>query len=202
VRRAGALFLIAALFAGCAAAPKTLALIRVPRTRQARDYTCGAAVTQSILGYWGEDMNEGEVAVAIHSDPEVGTPPHTMITFLESKGFTVREHHGMSLADLERLLDAKKPVMLLIQAWPGAEAKAHDWKNDWDDGHWVVAVGYDAANVYFMDPSTLGNYTYIKKPEFLDRWHDTDPPIKYVHYGLVAERGSPRFSEEELLPMK
>lgn len=32
-------------------------------------------------------------------------------------------------------------------------------------------IGYDLERFYFMDPSTLANYTYIPVQEFEDRWH-------------------------------
>jgi len=49
-----------------------------------------------------------------------------------------------------------------------------DWSQDWEDGHYVVGIGYDSNNIYFMDPATMGNYTYIPVDEFLARWHDKD----------------------------
>jgi hypothetical protein len=50
-----------------------------------------------------------------------------------------------------------------IQAWvDNNDGKFPiDWKNLWDDGHYCVAVGYDEERIFFMDPSTLGHYTYI-----------------------------------------
>ena len=41
-----------------------------------------------------------------------------------------------------------------------------------DCGHWVVAIGYNKDNIFFMDPSTSGNYTYIPKDKLVARWHD------------------------------
>jgi predicted double-glycine peptidase len=80
-----------------------------------------------------------------------------------------------TLEDLKKFIDQGKPIIVIIQAWP--DNYPVDWSNDWKDGHFVVAVGYDDYYVYFMDPSTLGNYTYIPQDEFLERWHDGDPPL-------------------------
>lgn len=46
-------------------------------------------------------------------------------------------------------------MIVAIQAW--AE-EGVDYNNDWDDGHYVVVIGYDSDNMFFMDPSTLGIY--------------------------------------------
>lgn len=60
-------------------------------------------------------------------------------------------------------------MIVEIQAWadPGT-----DYKNDWDDGHYVVVIGFDQDYLYFEDPWILGNIGYIKKTDFPDRWHD------------------------------
>jgi len=36
-----------------------------------------------------------------------------------------------------------------------------------------------------MDPSTLGHYTFIPIPEFLDRWHDVDDGTRLNHFGMM-----------------
>jgi hypothetical protein len=35
-----------------------------------------------------------------------------------------------------------------------------------------VLVGYDARELYFMDPSTSDHYAYVPVSEFVARWHD------------------------------
>ena len=71
---------------------------------------------------------------------------------------------------------------------------------DWEDGHYVVAIGYDNKNIYLMDPSTLGNYTFIPIPEFLDRWHDQDPYTSefLIHFGMVIDKGQPQYDFREI----
>ena len=48
-------------------------LIKIPLTRQATDYTCGAAAMQSMLGYYGEDLNESELAKILKTNDQEGT---------------------------------------------------------------------------------------------------------------------------------
>jgi hypothetical protein len=40
------------------------------------------------------------------------------------------------------------PVIILIQAWRD-EDNLTPWVDDWEDGHYVVVIGYDAQNLYF-----------------------------------------------------
>jgi predicted double-glycine peptidase len=135
--------------------------------------------------FYGDQFLESELARLLKANPREGTAFSQIKRFSESRGYNVQVLKDMKLDDLKKWLDAKKPVLCLIQAWP--ERKV-DYKNDWDDGHYVVAIGYDERNVYFMDPSTLGNYTYIPVAEFLDRWHDTDSKVKLHHFGMIIQK--------------
>lgn len=157
-------------------------LIRIPLTRQVADYTCGVAALQSILYYYGQEFQEGDLVEKLGATPEEGTKYPRMVEFAQSLNFRVEVRTGMTLDELKRLIDEKKPVILLIQAWPDSTV---DYAQDWDDGHYAIAIGYDRQNVYFMDPSTLGHYTFIPVREFLDRWHDTDSQTLLYQFGMV-----------------
>jgi predicted double-glycine peptidase len=77
------------------------------------------------------------------------------------------------------------PVILILQAW--AEKTNVDWENDWIDGHYVVAIGFDEKNIYFEDPSSVLR-TYLSFEELKKRWHDADTNgKKYINYGIVAQ---------------
>jgi hypothetical protein len=53
-----------------------------------------------------------------------------------------------------------------------------------------------------MDPATIGNYTYIPIPEFLDRWHDQDRPRKKLYnFGIVIDGKPPAYDPEEIKRM-
>ena len=97
----------------------------------------------------------------------------------------------MTLEQLQESLDNGKPVICSIQAYDehhSAEKRAEIYKKD-ENGHFVVTIGYDEENVYFMDPSLYGRRGYLPKPEFEQRWHDdegtTDKPNPIQHLGLV-----------------
>ena len=162
-------------------------LIRVPLTRQSSDYTCGVAVLQSILYFHDaqDDDSEDSLVKELKTDPVNGTSYQAMADFARSKGYLVEARTEMTLDDIRDFIDKGVPVIVLIQAW--AESSV-DYSRDWEDGHYVIAVGYDRDAVYFMDPSTLGNYTYLPNQEFLDRWHDEDKGVKLDRFGLIIKR--------------
>lgn len=164
--------------------------VLVPLCRQATDYTCGAAALQAVLGFFGEDFNESQLSGPLKSNNKIGTRYEAIEKFLTNKGFEVTVYKDASIRKLEELLDQKQPVIVLIQAW--SEKATIDYSKDWEDGHYVVAIGYDANNIYFMDPSTLGHYTYIPVQEFEARWHDKDTSEKLHHFAMTFRKMAKR----------
>jgi len=160
-------------------------LIPVPMTYQAYDYTCGVAALQSILYYYGRSFRHDELAKVLEPHPLNGTNYGKVAGFARSLGFQVDVRTNMTIEDLKKLIDDRKPVIVLIQAWPESPVW---WSESWEEGHYAVAIGYDKNNVYFMDPSTIGHYTFIHIPEFLDRWHDMDGQEKLIHFGMVITK--------------
>jgi len=171
-------------------------LIRVPLTRQGSDYTCGVAVMQSILYFLDEkdDYSEELLSKELKADPANGTSYRAMADFARLKGYRVEVRTEMGLDDIRGFIDGGVPVIVLVQAW--AESPV-DYTQDWDDGHYAAAIGYDREAVYFMDPSTLGNYTYLANREFLDRWHDEDKGERLTHFGLIITRPGKGTSYEQ-----
>jgi ABC-type bacteriocin/lantibiotic exporter with double-glycine peptidase domain len=93
----------------------------------------------------------------------------------------------VSVDDVERAVDRSEPTIVAVQAWQpvAREENLKPWATDWDDGHYLVVIGYDSKNLYFMDPSTTGHYTYIPLGEFNDRWHDV-LGAEHVHAEHIA----------------
>lgn len=171
-------------------------LVRVPLTRQAMDYTCGVAALQSVMAYYGEEIRQDILARELKSSPDSGTNYRNIISFARGRGFTAEIYREMTLDHLKSLMDEGQPVILAIQAW-GDDPSAY--ASGWDDGHYVVAIGYDDKKFCFMDPSTLGNYTYIPVEEFLARWHDMDTDgTRLVNFGIVISRGKATYDPDEI----
>lgn len=168
-------------------------LIRIPMVRQATCFTCGAAALQSVLGYYGHDYSEDTLAKKLKSNYHQGTAYKQIFEFSKNLGLKAEIYKEMKLADLKALIDKKKPVICLLQAWSEHPV---NYKDDWNDGHYVVAIGYDERNIFFMDPSTLGNYTYVPETEFLERWHDTDGKEKLKNFGMAIWQDEPVYMPE------
>lgn len=191
-------------------------LIALPVVRQGTGYTCGVACAQSILYYNGIDFREDNLAQELGSTPEDGTNIDRIISFLNevtpedgwwlglgtefSDGIGAEKREDMTLEELCAAIDEGKPVICCIQAWYGESG--YDYTDEWECGHYVIAIGYDEENIYFMDPSTLGNYTYIEREEFLTRWHDSANGVICNHMGIVITNPNPVFSADQVLPME
>ena len=162
-----------------------------------------AAALQSVLAYYGIAVRQDLLAAALQADPEQGTNYHTMAAYAQGQGLRVQVCLDMRLEELQQLLDAGQPVIVALQAWADDPSRYTD---AWDDGHYAVAVGYDEDRVYFRDPSTLGNYTYVPTVPFLERWHDmyleAGAPVRLVHVGLVVAGERPLYDPAVILPME
>lgn len=166
-------------------------LIKVPLMLQSTDYTCGCAALQSVLKYYGDETAEMDLARELKTTHKDGTNHKEIENYAKKHGYDVSTHVNASLDELKQAIDQGKPALVLIQAW--AE-KTVDYKNDWDDGHYVVATGYDERNIYFMDPSTMGNYAHIPISEFMDRWHDVDAKEKLHHFFMTVSKPKPAYN--------
>jgi predicted double-glycine peptidase len=164
---------------------KVANLIRLPMTHQANDYSCGVAALQSILYYYGKSFRHDELVKVLQPDPVNGTRFQNIAEFARLLGFQVDPRTDMSIEELKKLIDDREPVIVLIQAWPDSPVR---WSETWEEGHYAVVIGYDGEHIYFMDPSTIGHYTFIPIPEFLDRWHDMDGKEKLIHFGMVITK--------------
>jgi predicted double-glycine peptidase len=160
-------------------------LIHIPITRQATNYTCGAAAVGSIL-HWLDpqlDFSEDHLAAEMKSHRVHGTSIANIERYVRRLGLVVDWRNGWTMDSLEQSVKAGIPVLVLIQAY--RESDEVDWSTDWDDGHFVVVNGLDERNVYMMDPSQRGNYTFIPRAEFLARWHDQDLFSRHYQFGMT-----------------
>lgn len=203
----GVLFVSLWIVAGCVEHPVPSApverqpsvLIEMPQTRQATAYTCGVAVLQSILAYNGILYRQDVLEQKVGATPERGTNPYAMMECLHENGIGAEIVENIGLPRLRAYIDAGKPVICFLQAWN--DDPAFDYTDGWEDGHYAIAIGYDAGRIYFMDPSTLSNYAYIDNQEFLKRWHDGDEEFQFRQTGIVVANPAPAYMKNAFKPM-
>jgi predicted double-glycine peptidase len=157
--------------------------VPVPDTNQLMDFTCGASSLQAVCLYYGvSEDNERELARVMGIDPRVGAHPDQVVDAARHYGLHVREEQPMTVRSLRNLLDEKKPVLCMIQAW----GERRKYRDDWQNGHWVVAIGYDSGGIYFEDPVISEARGYLSFPELEERWHDLGRRNRQVsHYGVA-----------------
>jgi predicted double-glycine peptidase len=184
-----------------------LSLLAVPDVFQSTSYSCGAAAVQSVLAYWGKEVHENDLWHALGTSAQLGTAPENMLCVLRSYGLNAQMHEGTTVGEIRAALSRKVPVILDIQAWPEAPLHGQSWEKDWEDGHYVVAIGTDDANLYVEDPSLLACRGYIPLKELESRWHDYEgnPPYdsskrSYIRLGIFVE-GTTAAAPADLCPV-
>lgn len=184
-------------------------LMNLPICRQTKSYTDGAACVLSVMRYakYDFDICESDLAAALAADEDAGVLSSHIVSYLNSVKYKTEEdpffnaslRNSMTLSDLKAEIDQGHPVICAIQAWNWDEDEEYsmelDYTNEWECGHWAVAVGYNDNNIFFMDPSTSANYTYIPNDKMMERWHDYEKingePKDLIQAGIVVEiRGS------------
>ena len=163
---------------------KSAVKIPLPNTYQKEDYTCGGIAMKSILRYYGiANFTEKGMEKELNMSKE-GTDPWQFINILKKYGLKFREYNSMTRQQLIYFMQKHKPVIVTIQAW--AKKIPKTYKDNWKEGHWIIAIGYDKKGFYFEDPSLKDTRGFISYEEFEDRWHDTgDNDFPEDHYGLV-----------------
>jgi predicted double-glycine peptidase len=172
--------------------------LQIPIVRQSTSYSCGAASFLAILGYYGYDPYEKQVMNALGTTLG-GTDPDDFPKAAKKFELQAKLKENMTIDDVKKNIKNKVPVVLGIQAWGEKE----DYSEEWDDGHYVVAIGYDKEGFYLMDPSQMG-YSYVSFKDLEKRWHDRmkDNKIKFVHLGIVVSGKEPKFEYNAVKPIE
>lgn len=152
---------------------KQSSFLCVPTCRQSTCWTCGCAALQSVLGFYGKEHREDELIEALGADYDNGTRHTRMEEFARKEGLHVVAKTKSIIDELERHVHGGNPCIVALQAWHADVVDtSFNYADEWEDGHYVVVIGVDQENVYLMDPSLLGCYSYLPRAQFQERWHD------------------------------
>jgi hypothetical protein len=146
--------------------------------------------------YYGKNVREDDLAKALGSDPETGTSIANIERLFTQQGFQVRTG-PMTVVDLRKNIDDGIPTMIPIQAWP--EIPGANLSNSWDDGHWVVAIGYAPGTIIFDDPVLLDNHGYMAVDVLESRWHDMAEGKKLEHWGIAVGGKEPAYKDRNMI---
>jgi predicted double-glycine peptidase len=156
-------------------------VVHVPAVKQRTDFSCGASAALCLLRFWRDDeyarVEEADLFAPLQTTPGAGTEPEPIAAYLrDHAGLETSYLHGdVTLTQLEQAVDAGQPPLVDLQCWRDTDAP---WAEVWDAGHYAILVGYDSANLFFMDPSVLTPeaYAFMPRGELNERWHDTAGP--------------------------
>ncbi len=148
---------------------QSLDLIKVPKLRQATDYTCGVCALQAVLAYYGEDVREDTLSRALKANTRQGTGYREIAAYSRAHGYAVEIKKDAQLADLEAILKSRRPAICLIQAWADNKSTGagenFDYSNDWQDGHYVVAIGFLTMTIFLFYGPVDSRHLYVHKAQ-------------------------------------
>lgn len=172
------------------ALPSNPIKVHLPDLEQHKDWSCGASCMQIICTYFGVGpQEEAAFRKLLGSTPSQGTNVARIIAFAKEQGLQVDVRDHRTVDELKPLLDAGRPVLVLLQAW----GYPRTYRDD-GSGHYAIVIGYDDEYVYFEDPWIKGRRARLKTAEFDRRWHDagagdeSDGPTRYVRWGMSCWR--------------
>ncbi len=173
-------------------------IIHIPNLRQNYDYDCGVAAVQSVLAYYGIEERSDKIIKIAKTTEKDGTPIKGILGCFKKYGLKTASKK-MTIDEVKKYIDKKILVILVLQAW--TSKKNVNWEENWDDGHYAVAIGYTKNRIIFEDPSSF-NHTYLNFKELEKRWHDTDKDgKKYLNHGIVILGKKPKFERDKIVHM-
>lgn len=153
----------------------------VPKKKQTTDYTCGPAAVICVLRYYDPnvDKSEKDLSKLLDTSKEWGTDIPPMVELGKKLGMKSYAK-SMDVDEVVGLLKQGHPVILNIQDWhePGP-AKGYE------NGHFVVAVGFEKNGFHIMDPLGGDHRSFITFDDLLDRWYGGDEKRTYKQFGIV-----------------
>ena len=179
-------------------------ILTFPALRQVFNYDCGASALQAVLCYYGIEVREEYILKKLeakHTDIfNNGVHLSAIKSYSESKGLEANVISNLTYTDLINYIKKDIPVIVLLQAWKDSKSPKR-WKDDYRDGHYVVAIGYTDDSIIFEDPSSFER-TYLKFKELMKRWHavdDNNEPRKETECIVIV--GKPKFDPKKIVHM-
>lgn len=172
-------------------------ILDFPELRQTYEYDCGAKAVQAVLAYYGIELREELLLRSAKTTEREGTTINGILHTVKIHELMYRSE-SMTIQDVLRFIDKKIPVLLLLQAWSG---KNKDYRKDYRDGHWVVAIGYSSSRILFEDPYAFER-AFLTYRELMDRWHAKENGRKIIKHGIAVYGKDPAYSSKKIIHME
>lgn len=132
----------------------------IPFFKQGKDNTCGQATITSILNFWGVEIDY-QTVINESNPSNMPTDINTVRDYVKIKGLNVNIYKNATIEDLEALVDAGKPPMVILD-FGGLNYE-----------HYVVVSGYNEKKktILINDPRNGANLS-IKQADFLRIWEN------------------------------
>lgn len=183
---------------------KITKILNMPELRQTFSFDCGASALQSVMVYYGIEEKESNLFKKLetneHDFNSVGAKMYKIVEVAQSYGLQAKLRDDGNIQMIIDYIDKNIPVIMLIQAWKYDDKI--EWKNDFEHGHYVVAIGYSDDKIIFEDPADF-HRNFIYKKDLMDRWHayDDDDKLSYKHYAIIIT-GTPKYKKNQMSMME
>lgn len=131
---------------------------------------CGPASLKMVLGYYGIEKTEAELALLCGTDPDLGTTDEGIKKAAENFCLAAEIKNNATFEDIQAWLEKKVPV---IVNW-FTRGRVDYPETNVPDGHLSVVVGLDDENIYLQDPE-IGKLRTLSRHDFLRVWFDFKP---------------------------
>ncbi len=143
----------------------------------------------SVCRYFGVGPDTlDEFVEVLGTNERTGTYYKNIVAYARRMGLDAYSEYDMTAEQLQDLVSTGSPVICSIQAHAN-DPSVYDDPDSNEDGHYVVAVGFDRENIYFMDPSIRNRRGFLTWRDFEKRWHENeatpDEPEVYQHHGII-----------------
>ncbi len=156
-------------------------ILTYPETRQIFCFDCGANGLASILVYAGVEEREDRIAI-LAKTTKSGTGTAGVLRVVNYYGLPHRAGQHTQVNDLRAGIDEGFPTLITLQAYRSSN---RPYRELWQDGHWVVAIGHDDRRILFEDPSSY-HRTWLGDEELRERWHDIDKGKRIFGWGCTV----------------
>jgi hypothetical protein len=177
-------------------------ILKFPRIEQPDSSTCGHTCLAMILQYYGiyktvEDIKN----IVDQKENEDGLSTETIIKLASDFKLKAYTKMALSFDEIKSYIDQDTPVILEIQ-FSSDVPPDFDWSDKYDDGHYVVAIGYTLEHVIIANPCVFYK-TFIKFEDLLSRWHNFVDERKTDKLAIIVEKPNNKsFEREKAIPLQ